>query len=82
MFEAQTEIKNTIIASTAEVLSEKKAEDREKHTSSGLLPKQRGEQEYSLEMTRKKVLILFYCNARHAKISLVGNNLDISQIFH
>lgn len=38
MFEAQTEIKNTIMVSTAEVLSEKKQEDRENKTQ-GMLPR-------------------------------------------
>lgn len=42
MFDAQTEIKNTIMVSTAEVLSEKKVEERDRHAPAGLLPRQRG----------------------------------------
>jgi hypothetical protein len=40
MFEAQTEIKNTIMVSTAEVLTEKKVEDS-KHPT-GILGRHRG----------------------------------------
>ena len=41
MFEAQTEIKNTIMVSTAEVLCEKKVDERDRHTS-GNMHKHRG----------------------------------------